>query len=283
MKRTRFWSWLFWIILVLSLLKFYLYLSVGMVTLVWIAKWLLWVLLIIWIFALIAFWRVVFQASSWMLVIRYILLAFILLLVGFATDSARWTGSWQWHSNDGVSNAAVVGTTDEGENLIACETDAEAAIKPAPAGMTIAMFSTSYAPRADGKSPDYTETTGYSVTEFSYDRLNVKHSDSSVPYTDAEIPEGDVFFTVRGEPMFSAGYDFAMQVCSTDGQMLAKEALGSGSPRSDESAADVTGVIQYLWRNRRVWGPGEYRAYGYVFDKDRQWKLVAKSEVVTVR
>lgn len=282
-RSRRSWAWLFWLILVLSAVKLYLYLFAGAVFLIWIAKWLIWLMTIVWLFVIVALWRILIQGESWGLLWRWIIAVIVLIGIGFATNSASWTGRWQWRSVGGATNVQVVGTTDQGENLIACESDPNAAVQPAPSGMTVAMFSTSYVPRADGKSPDYAETTGYSVTEFSYDKLNTTHSDSSVAYTTAEIPEGDVFFTVRGEPGFSAGYDFEMQVCSTDGKMLAKEALGAGDPRSADSANNVTGIIQYLWRNRRVWGPGQYRAYGYIFDKDNQWKLVAKSEVFTVK
>lgn len=277
-------AWLFWLILVLSAIKVYLYLFAGAVMLVWVAKWLLWLFVLLWLVIIMALWQILMLGESWRILIRWLLIGVVLLGLGFATRSARWTGQWQWRSTGGgATNVEVLDTTDEGENLIACESDPDAPIQPAPSGITVAMFSTVYTPRTDGKAPDYAETTGYSVKEFSYSRLNVSHPDSNVPYTADEIPEGDVFFTVRGENDFSAGYDFEMQVCSTDGLMLAKEALGSGSPRSAESAKNVTGIIQYLWRNRRVWGPGEYRAYGYIFDKDNQWKLVAKSEAFTVK
>jgi hypothetical protein len=284
MKSARSWRWLFWVILLLGLIKFYLCLFAGAIMLVWIAQWLLWVMLVGWILAMWALWQILYIGLPWSSIIRWILLIFICALIGASTKSLRWTGDWQWSSSDGgASNAPVVGTTDVGENLVACETDANASVVPAPAGITVAMFSTNYVARADGKAPDYTETTGYNVKEFSYERMNVNHPDSSVPYTAAEIPEGDVFFTVRGEGGFSAGYDFEMQVCSTDGKMLSKEALNSGTPRDSDSASNVTGIIQYLWRNRRVWGPGEYRSYGYMFDKDNQWKLIAKSEPYTIK
>ena len=283
MKPARSWRWLFWIVLLLGLIKFYLCLFAGAIMLVWVAQWLLWVLFIFWLLAMWALWQIVYAGQPWSFIIRWLLLILVVVLIGAATKSLKWTGDWHWSTSSGASNAEVVGTTNEGENLIACESDPDAAVTPAPSGITVAMFSTNYTARADGKAPDYQETTGYNIKEFSYAAMNVKHSDSTVPYTAAEIPEGDVFFTVRGEGGFSAGYDFEMQVCSTDGKMLSKEALGSGSPRSADSASNVTGIIQYMWRNRRVWQPGTYRAYGYMFDTDNQWKLIAKSEVFTIK
>ncbi len=280
---NRRWRWLFWLVLLLSLLKFYFYLFAGAVFLFWVAKWLIWLIFLVWLFVLWELWLIVYQGEGWGVLVKPIFLVIILMLVGFAVKSARWTGKWQWSTSSGASNVAAVGTTTEGESLVPCESDPDRAIQPAPAGIQVAMFSTPYVARADGKSPDYEETTGYSVKEFTYSRINTKHPDSNVPYTADEIPEGDVFFTVRGENDFSAGYDFEMQVCSTDGRMLSSQILGKGSPRSAESAKNVTGIIQYMWRNRRVWGPGEYRAYGYIFDKDNQWKLIAKSEPYTIK
>lgn len=280
-KPSNVWRTIFVLLLIGVIIKFWLLFS-GSILLFSVARWVVWVGLLIAIYLLWMLYRLIFLGQQ---TLRYFLtwwigLALVLFVVGFATKSIHWVGTWQLKP---TVSGKVVGTTSDGLSLIPCESDPDQATVAPPAGVNVKMSSTPYNISSDGQSLLYDDNaTGYSVLTFSKAKLDLPSKKQGELYTTSDLPEGDVFFRSYGEIGFIVGKDAEMQVCSTDAKMLSGQALTTKpTVYTAERGKDVSAVTLYLKDNHRVWGPGKYRAYGYIYDGSK-WLYVAKSEVFTI-
>jgi|GEM_PF-5802384 len=276
------WRTLFWIILILFLVKIALLLN-GAVFMMSMSMWFVWLSLVVGLLVLTQLYRLIFRAAITLrsFITYWVVWSVILVLIGILAKGVVWTGTWQWtKSASATASPDIVATTSDGIDLLACQSDPDKALEAIPAGVQAKITSTPYTLSPDGTTGLYDfESTEFAVSQISLAKINGEDKDV---YTAEDLPEGDVFFRVSGDVGFAVGKDFALQVCSTDAKMLAREALAAKPEvRTAEDASNTSAITMYLWRNDRVWDAGEYRAYGYYTDGST-WHLIARSPVFTI-